>query len=306
MSLVTHHSLTRRCAFLTLEDPADYVIDDGLAYAPLAALGWQVDAIPWSRKVDWQTYDAVVIRSTWDYVNDPDAFLAVLAEIERSGTPLHNNLDLVRWNLRKTYLRDLAAHGVSIVPTIWRERLLPNELPNLVAEVGTAEVVIKPVVGLNAKGAFRLDTQTARSRADEVGAYYADRALMAQPFLSAITTEGEYSLFYFNGAHSHTISKVPKAADFRVQEEHGGVITAVGTDEALRAAGDAALRAIGEAPLYVRADFVRANDGDGYWLMELELIEPALYLRMDPGAPERFARALHGRVLGAPVPSRLS
>ena len=285
-----------RCAFLTLEDPTDYVIDDELAYAPLAALGWRVEAIPWNQKVDWQTFDAVVIRSTWDYVYDPDAFLAVLAEIERSGTPLHNSLDLVRWNLRKTYLRDLAKRGVPVVPTIWRDRLLPNELPDLIAEVGTADVVIKPVVGLNAKGAFRLDAQTARLRSDEVGAYYADRALMAQPFLSAITTEGEYSLFYFNGAHSHTISKVPKTADFRVQEEHGGVITAVEIDDALRAAGDLVLRAIGEAPLYVRADFVRANDGSGYWLIELELIEPALYLRMNPGAPERFARALDDRV----------
>ena len=289
----------RRCAFLTLEDPTGFVIDDELAYAPLAALGWRVEAIPWSRKVDWRVYDAVVIRSTWDYIKNPEAFLDALGEIERSGTPLFNSLELVRWNLRKTYLRALAAHGVPIVPivpTIWRERLLPNELPHLLAEVGTAEVVLKPVVGLNAKGAFRLDAQTARSRADEVGAYYVDRALMAQPFLSAITTEGEYSLFYFNGEYSHAISKVPKAADFRVQEEHGGLITAVAADDALRAAGDAALRTLGTVPLYARADFVRANDGRNYWLMELELIEPALYFRTDLGAPERFALALVERV----------
>ncbi len=308
MSLVTRHFPTRRCAFLTLEDSTGFVIDDELAYAPLAALGWRVDAIPWRRPhVDWQAYDAVVIRSPWDYVSDPDAFLAVLAEIERSGTPLFNSLELVRWNLRKTYLRDLAERGVPIVPTIWRERLQPNELTNLIAEVGTAEVVIKPVVGLNARGAFRLDAETAHHQADEVSAYYADRALMAQPFLSAITTEGEYSLFYFNGEHSHTISKMPKTADFRVQEEHGGVITAVETNDALRAAGDAALRAIGAAPLYVRADFVRPNDESGYWLMELELIEPALYLRMDTEAPARFARALHDRVRDAvPAPHRAS
>jgi glutathione synthase/RimK-type ligase-like ATP-grasp enzyme len=317
----------RRCAFLTLEDSTGYVIDDELAYAPLAALGWQVDTISWQRtNIEWHDYDAVVIRSTWDYVNDPDAFLDVLAQIERSGTPLFNGLDLVRWNIRKTYLRDLAERGVPVVPTIWRDRLRPNELPELIEEVGTAEVVIKPVVGLNARGAFRLDAQTARSRGDELCAYYADRAFLVQPFLSAITTEGEFSLFYFNGVLSHTILKTPKAADFRVQEEHGGVIRAVETDAALREAGDAALRAIGAIPLYVRADFVRANDASilrnwrgeelstlnqqpstssgslnrsTYWLMELELIEPSLYLRMDKAAPERFARALHERVLGA-------
>ncbi len=288
-----------RCAFLTLEDSTGYVIDDELAYAPLAALGWQVDAISWRRtNIEWQAYDAVVIRSTWDYVTDPDAFLDVLAEIERSGTPLFNGLDLVRWNIRKTYLRDLAARGVSVVPTIYRERLRPNELSDLIEEVGTAEVVIKPVVGLNAHGAFRLDAQSAHSRADELCSYYADRALLAQPFLSAITTEGEFSLFYFNGALSHTILKLPKPADFRVQEEHGGVIRAVEADDALHEAGDVAMRAIGTVPLYARADFVSANDNRTYWLMELELIEPSLYLRMDNGAPERFARALHERVVG--------
>ncbi|MDQ3415234.1 MAG: hypothetical protein M3480_09765 [Verrucomicrobiota bacterium] len=285
-----------RCGFLTLADPTGCVIDDEMAYAPLTALGWRVEAIPWRRpRVEWHTYDAVVIRSTWDYHTDPDAFLHVLGEIERSGTRLFNGLDLVRWNLRKTSLRDLAEHGVPVVPTIFRERLHPGELPDLLNAVGTAEVVIKPVIGLNAGGAFRLDAQTARRRGGEVTAYYADRALLAQPFLSAIVAEGEFSLFFFNGEHSHTILKTPKPDDFRVQEEHGGAIRAAETEGALRDAGHAAIRAV---PLYARADFVRADDGSGYWLMELELIEPSLYLRMDTGAPRRFARALHDRVLG--------
>ena len=88
-----------RCAFLTLDDSAGFVIDDELTYPPLAALGWCVDAISWrTPSCDWRAYDAVVIRSTWDYIADPDAFLAVLAEIERISTPLFNALDLVRWN----------------------------------------------------------------------------------------------------------------------------------------------------------------------------------------------------------------
>jgi glutathione synthase/RimK-type ligase-like ATP-grasp enzyme len=266
-----------RCAFLTLEDPTGYVIDDDLAYPCLAALGWHVNTISWRQpEPEWEAYDAVVIRSTWDYVSDPDAFIEVLSQIERSGALLFNGLDLVRWNIRKTYLRDLAERGIPVVPTIWRERLDPNEVPALIEEVGTAEVVIKPIVGANASGAFRLDAQSAHRRADELSGYYAGRALMVQPFLSAITTEGEFSLFYFNGQHSHTILKVPKVADFRVQEEHGGMIRAVETDNFLRSAGDKALSVIGSVPLYARADFVRANDTRGYWLMELELIEPSL------------------------------
>jgi glutathione synthase/RimK-type ligase-like ATP-grasp enzyme len=288
--------MMRHCAFLTLDPASGYVIDDALAHEPLRALGWRVEPVPWRRPaVAWDAYDAVVIRSTYDYVDDSDAFLGVLGEIERAGTPLHNELGLVRWNLRKTYLRDLAERGVPVVPTVWRDRLGPGELEDLLAEVGGGEAVVKPVVGANAGGAWRLAGRTAREKADEVEAYYASRALMAQPFVPAVTAEGEYSVFYFNGGYSHTILKTPGAADFRVQEEHGGLVRPVRADAALRAAGNVALRAIGEAPLYARADFVRATHGTGFWLMELELIEPSLYLRMDAGAPARFARALHAR-----------
>ena len=286
----------RRCAFLTLEESAGYFIDDELAHGPLSDLGWVVDAVPWTRAgVAWGDFAAVVIRSTWDYTRDPDRFLLVLAEIERSGTRLFNPLDLVRWNLRKTYLRELAEGGVPVVPTVWRDRLLPGELPGLLEEVGGVEAVIKPVIGGGARGAYRLDRGSPRELIAAVEAHYADRALMAQPFVPAITAEGEFSLFYFNGEHTHTVLKTPKAEDFRVQPEHGGIIRAVEAEEALHAAGKIVLGALGEAPLYARADFVRANEGGGFWLMELELIEPSLYLRMDAAAPVRFARALHER-----------
>lgn len=287
-----------RVAFLTLDHPEKYVIDDALAHAPLAALGWAVDDVPWRRAgVDWGSYDAVVIRSPWDYHHDPEGFLRVLEGIEASGTRLHNALPLVRWNLRKTYLRDLAARGVPTIPTVWRDRLTPGSLAAVLAEVGTEEAVVKPVVSATAVGAFRLDAASAAARAGEVEAYYADRALLAQPLAHAVLEEGEYSLFYFNGAHSHTILKTPRTGDFRVQEEHGGRLRLVEAEPALREAADRALAAIGdEPPLYARADLVRANDGGAFWLMELELIEPSLYLRLDPGAPARFARALHDRL----------
>lgn len=291
----------RRCAFLTLDDASAYVVDDALACEPLREVGWEVEPVSWRRSgVAWSDYDLVVIRSTYDYMTAPDAFLAALEEIERSGTPLFNDLGIVRWNLRKTYLRDLAGRGVPVVPTVWRDRLRPGELPDLLRETGAAEAVVKPVVGANAEGAFRLTAGSVRERAEEVEAWYAERALMAQPFVPAVVEEGEFSLFYFNGEHSHTILKTPRASDFRVQEEHGGQIRSVTADAALLAAGAAALQAIGAAPLYARADFVRANGG-GFWLMELELIEPSLYLRTDPGAPRRFARAIDHRASTSPL-----
>lgn len=287
----------RRCAFLTLDDPGGYVIDDELAYESLRELGWSVEAIPWRRTgISWGRFDAVVIRSPWDYQDDPDAFLEVLTEIEGSGTPLLNGLDLVRWNLHKTYLREFASAGISIVPTVWRDRLASGELAGVFAEVGAEEAVVKPVLSANADGAFRLDRRTVTEWDSEIESYYADRPLMVQPFVRAVTDEGEFSLFYFNGEYSHAILKTPRTGDFRVQEEHGGLIRAVDPGETLRAMGEDVLGVIAEQPLYARTDFVRADSGAAFWLMELELIEPALYFRMDSGAPGRFARALDERV----------
>lgn len=227
--------MMRRCAFLTVDDATGYVIDDALAYEPLRALGWHVEPVSWRQsEVAWEDYDAVVIRSTYDYADAPDAFLAALNAIERAGTPLFNGLDLVRWNLRKTYLRDLAERGVPVVPTVWHEPLRPGELHDLLDDVGAGEVVVKPVVGACAEGAYRFDRRTAREKAREIESFYADRAFMAQPFLSAIVAEGEFSLFYFNGEYSHAILKTPETVDFRVQEEHGGLIRPVQPDAPLQ------------------------------------------------------------------------
>jgi len=285
----------RRAAFLTLSDPADFVIDDDLAEEPLRHRGWQVDTVPWdARDIDWRRYEIVVIRSTWDYQHRSEEFLATLAAIEDTGTRLENSLEIVRWNMRKTYLHDLAARGVTTLPTVWRERLASGELLPLVDAMQSEEVIIKPVMSGNAQGAYRLDRSRAHALAAEIEAYYAARPLMMQPFEAAVVIEGEFSLFYFNGAYSHCVLKVPKPGDFRVQEEHGGNIIAVNAELALQEAGAAAMAAIPETLLYARADFIRHRD-DTFRIMELELVEPALYLRMDPGAPDRFADAIVAR-----------
>ena len=130
----------RRVAFLTLHDPAGFVIDDELAVLPLARRGIKVETIPWDRAdVDWRQYALVVIRSTWDYPHDAEAFLRVLETIERLGVRLENGSEIVRWNMRKTYLRDLAARGIEIVPTFWREGLRRGELVPLFEELRSNE-----------------------------------------------------------------------------------------------------------------------------------------------------------------------
>jgi hypothetical protein len=285
----------RRVAFLTIANPTGFVIDDELAVLPLARRGIKVDTIPWNRPgVDWPHYELVIIRSTWDYQHHAEDFLRVLDRIEDRGVRLANPGEIVRWNLHKTYLCDLASKGIETVPTFWRDRLARGDLVPLFEELRSEEAVIKPVLSGTAQGAWRLDATRVREQAAEIEAYYANRALMLQPFERGIVAEGEYSMMYFNGVHSHSILKVPKAGDFRVQEEHGSEILPVLPEPALLAAGHAAIAAVGQKLLYARADLVRS--GEVFRLMELELVEPGLYLRTDPAAPERFAAAVAERL----------
>jgi hypothetical protein len=281
----------KKCAFLTLEHPADFVIDDDRALAPLARLGWDVSVVPWTQVAEpWGAFDAVVIRSTWDYWNNVPAFLDTLQAINRQ-TRLANPLDLVHWNLSKTYMRDLEGKGVGIVPTLWPDAFSPSMLPSFRERLDSPELVVKPVVGANGQDAFRLSPGDPPARLEEIAARFAAKDCLVQAFMPAVIDEGEYSLFYFNGRFSHAILKVPAASEFRSQEEHGAEIRFAVPEDLLRERGRQALATVTPAPLYARIDFVRAPGGD-FALMELELIEPSLYLRADPAAPDRFARAV--------------
>ena len=278
-------------AFLSMADLAGYVIDDELAVAPLAALGYAVESVPWREPTDWDRFAAVVVRTPWDYPESPLAFVEVLEAIENSSAQLANPLPLIRWNLNKTYLRDLERRGVTIVPTAWSERYDRAALMACFDRFSTHELVVKPVVGANAEGTFRIAPNMSDDDLAPIQRRFAQRPYMTQPLIRSVLDVGEFSLFFLGGEFSHAILKKPASGDFRVQEEHGGEITAHTPEPRLRAYADQLLATVEPAPLYARADVVRAEDG-AYLLMELEVIEPSLYLRMDPQAPERFAKAI--------------
>ncbi|NNE98966.1 MAG: hypothetical protein HKN25_08085 [Pyrinomonadaceae bacterium] len=279
----------QKICFLSMDDLGDYVTDDHLTIEPLKQLGWDVETVSWrSETVDWSEFKAVIIRSPWDYHKDPDAFLRVLRQIEASGARLENPLEIVEWNFSKTYLSKLSERDVRIVPTIWNSRVIGRELVEGWFEFFDAdEVVIKPTISATAKDTYRLNAYSP-----ELKAVFSNRDYMIQPLMKTIISEGEYSLFYFGGEFSHAILKTPKTNDFRVQEDFGGVNRSIEASDKLLTAAEAALEAIGTNLLYARVDLVR-DDADEFALMELELIEPALYFRMDAKSPERFANALN-------------
>jgi len=281
----------KQCAFLSLDERGDFVIDDDCAVAPLAELGWRVETLSWRQTaVPWTRFDAVVIRSTWDYWNDVPAFLETLHRIDREA-PLANPLDLVHWNLAKSYLRDLEGRGVAVVPTFWPDAFTPHAAHHWARELGSLDLVVKPVVGANGEDAYRFTPGDGSERLRFLQERFRGRDCMVQPFLSAVLSEGEYSLFFLGGEYSHAIRKVPAADEFRSQEERGADISSVQPAADLLDSARRAVDAVRPAPLYARVDLVR--DGAGVFrVMELELIEPSLYLRTDPCAPRRFARAV--------------
>lgn len=271
-----------------MSDMGDFVDDDELAIDPLSDLGWKVEMVAWQdRNVDWAQFDLIVVRSTWNYHYHPEEFVQVLKEIERSGAPLQNPLSIIEWNMRKTYLRELEQNGHSIVPTIWSESPIDSDsFATWQERLQSEELIIKPIIGATASNTFRLTSSQST-----VAEIFRDQLFMVQPFLQNIIDEGEYSLFFFNGLLSHTTVKKPKQGDFRVQEEHGGLIESVPAPPKLPELGLRVLKSLPELPLYARVDYVRLPN-DEFAIIELELIEPSLYLRMDTSAPIRFANAL--------------
>ncbi len=271
-----------------MDDLTGYVSDDELAIEPLRKLGWAVETISWrDRSVDWNDFALVILRTTWDYQQFPNDFFAALERIEASRTILQNSLEIVRWNLNKLYLRELEEKGVRIVPTIW-DQPTPTKaaFEDWKRSLGTDEIIIKPYISATAEHTYRL-----KDFDEQLPEIFGTRPFMVQPFMPNIVAEGEFSLFYFSGVYSHTILKSPKEADFRVQEEHGGLITEVSPTNKMKQTAESILGLIPETPLYARIDLVR-DDSDEFCLMELELIEPALYLRMNENAAGIFAETV--------------
>lgn len=279
----------KKVCFLSMDDMTGYVADDDLAIGPLAEHGISVETLSWRQTTrEWSDFDLVIIRTTWDYQRHAEAFLDKLNEIA-AVADIANSPEVARWSFNKIYLRELEQNGIPIVPTLWGETYGRAAFAEWKERLATDELIVKPTVSATAEYTYRL-----REFDDEISESLRDREIMVQPFVRAVVEEGEYSLFYFNGRLSHAIVKRPKTDDFRVQEEHGGIITEVLADDQMLTVASRVLGAIGEALLYARIDLIRFDDQ--LVVMEVELIEPALYLRMSDGSPERFAAAIADRL----------
>ena len=282
-----------RIAFLSMHSLEDFVCDDDLMIPLLRKHGISVELVDWQAETDWDRFDLVVIRSTWNYQDFKSDFLAKLAQIENSSAKLLNSLDVVRWNVDKIYLRELAEKDVAIVPTIWFDGFNPNAVSASIENLDWETLICKPNVSANADDTFRFPKNEWHTRQTELQSVFENRQWMLQPFVESILTQGEFSLFYVDGQFTHAISKSPKTGDFRVQEEHGGLIESFQPPIKLIELGATILSKIPFELLYARVDFVEYRNQT--CVMEIELIEPSFYFRFSPNAVQKFANAIATR-----------
>ncbi len=250
--------------------------------------------IDWTEAYGLAAFDFVTPLLAWGYQRDCPRWFALLDRLEAEGIKVSNPVSVLRWNSDKSYLAELDAAGIAAVPTRLNESLDEAALDDARSAFGTHTLVVKPPISGGADGTFRL------SLGDSIPERVAGQRMMIQPYMEGIAAEGEYSLFYFAGVFSHAIIKRPAAGDFRVQDQFGGYEAAVEAPDAAKALAQSALEATatitGTGTLaYARVDMLR--DGEGHFrLMELELIEPSLFLRFAPDGGAAFAKALRACV----------
>jgi glutathione synthase/RimK-type ligase-like ATP-grasp enzyme len=278
------------CAQLPVADPDRDLVADALVEHGVEAC-W----VAWDDpSVDWASFAGAWIRTPWDYVERRDAFVAWARRVE-SATRLWNPADVVAWNSHKSYLLDLESRGVPIVPTVLVAAGEEVDLAGLGRDRGWDDVVVKPAVSAGAVGATHVLTTDARaSSALELARRHGDA--LVQPFQREVA-RGETSVVVVEGEPTHAVSKVPAEGDYRVQVQHGGLELPHTPTLAELDLARQAVASVGRTLLYARVDMVADEPRDLPRLMELELIEPALFLAHAPShAVDRLAGAVAERL----------
>ena len=264
--------------------------DDLPLVRALAARGVRAIAAIW-RDPPPPKIDGWVIRSTWDYHLRRAEFLAFV-DREGSAHPMWNPPPLLRWNSHKTYLRELIARGVRVVPTLWSDSTAADDLARELETRAWTDVVVKPAVSASAHRTARFAARDREAAAEHFRALAGTGIAMVQPYLASVESYGERSFFFMDGAYTHAVQRqAVLSAGFESERP----APLVDPTDAERALCQDALAALDTPPLYARVDLAPDADGAPH-LMELELIEPRLYFREAPHAAERLADALASRL----------
>lgn len=284
-----------KIAFITYRKQEKYSIgspkdEDKVLMALFKEKGLDVTEVIWNdASVNWADYDKAVLKSPWDYHEYFSEFTAWLSKLETLGVELLNPSPIVRWNSDKHYFKDIEKSGLPVIASDFFEKGSSPQLHYFFEKFKAQTLVIKPCVSASAKHTLLVTAENVSEREKQLHAFLKEESFIVQPFVEEIR-EGELSLVFFGNQYSHSVIKQPKAGDFRVQHFHGGTIRSYEPAPDLISAAQQYVDKHAQGCLYVRVDGVLIQGH--FQLMELELIEPYLYLDLGPGAYERYYEAL--------------
>ncbi|WP_157986667.1 ATP-grasp domain-containing protein [Chitinophaga alhagiae] len=287
--------MAKRIALVTCEAQAtEHDGEDAQLQAWLQGKGLEVNREVWSNpQTDWKSYHLVVLKSTWDYHEQAAAFHGWLRSLQAAGVAVQNPADTVIWNSNKKYLPEIADSGLPVIPTA----LLPQgSLPGLETffnRWNTAQIVIKPSISAGARNTLLLRREEAVAEEDKLYIMLQAEDYLVQPYLPEVE-QGEWSFLFFGGRFSHSLLKVPKAGDFRVQHIHGGTYAPAGAGAVFEEKAAVYVQQFAKDTLYARVDGIIRNNE--FYLMELELIEPYLFLSTTPDGFDNYYKALASKL----------
>lgn len=255
--------------------------------AALSQRGCDVRPVIWSANTeDWSEFDAIVVRSCWDYHLRVPEFLTwvkLLGALERDGVAVLNTVPLIGWNADKTYLAQLRAAGICMPDTVFVSSGEKVDLGHICRSRGWRSAVVKPTISASA---YRTERAT-----DGI----VDGPVLIQEYMTAIESAGEWSLVYFDHRYSHAVLKRARAGDFRVQSAFGGSVSVMKPPAALLDFSETVLAQLPWQAAFARIDLIA--DTDSIQLMEIEVIEPDLFLHLAPGSSDRLALVVIDNVM---------
>jgi len=279
--------------FVTDKDEPLLTKDDRVLAQYLLSKNITIEAAIWDdEKVLWQQYDVIILRSTWDYHTQTGKFNKWLDQLELLSCKVLNAVSIIRWNLNKKYMLDFSSKETIFPPFQFCLQKSGSSLSAIMKANNWHKAVVKPAVSC---GSFNTWVTTASSAAGDEKLFQemlCDGDVLVQEFMDEVTENGELSLIFFNKKFSHAVLKKARPGDFRVQAKFGGTIGAIDPGNIVIARAQAILNSIDEPLLYARVDGIPMNNGD-FYLMEVELIEPALFIQNNEASCESFYRALH-------------
>lgn len=268
--------------------------EEGILLRHLQQAGLNVQREIWTdKKVKWASYDLLLIKSPWDYFEKYTAFCQWLDKVKQLGIRMLNPLSIIKWNSDKHYLNRISTAGFPVIPFAFIEKEEMPLLSSFFFQFATAKIIVKPCVSGGARHTFTVTPDNLNAMQTQIAQLVKDEAFVVQPFVKEIV-EGEWSFIFLNGQYSHTVLKKPKSGDFRVQAYFGGSVQAMEPSSALLQQAEAFVQQFAKGCLYARVDGVLIKDQ--LQLMELELIEPYLFLGSHPAGYQRYVQALQAMI----------